>query len=51
MKKDILFYGPYHLHGHEGAQVASFRFQSTGKFVIGSKLSKIELLSQKKKLL
>jgi hypothetical protein len=50
MKKDILFYGPYHLHGHEDGQVASFRFQSTEKFVIGSKVSKLELLSHKKLL-
>jgi hypothetical protein len=48
MKKDILFYVPYHLHGHEDAQVASFRFQSTEKFAIGSKVSKIELPSQEK---
>jgi hypothetical protein len=36
MKKDILFYGPYHLHGHEDAQVSSFHFQSTVKFAIGN---------------
>lgn len=36
-KKDILFYGPYRSRGHEDAQVASFHFQSTAKFVIGRK--------------
>jgi hypothetical protein len=50
MKKDILFYSPYHLRGHEDAQVASFRFQSTEKFVVCSEISKTELLSQKKRL-
>lgn len=36
MKKDILFYGPYRLHGHEDAQAAFFHFQSTAIFAIGN---------------